>query len=215
MKPKTCPNCQKEFTPKDYRRECCSYSCARYWWGKHNEPLHTWLGRKRSPENCKNISEGTKRAWADPVKKENMRNNGRRIISAEEIKRRTASWKKFYSENPSFMADCLRRRPVSSLEQRYINIFQELNIPARFVGNGELMIGRRNPDFVFEDKRVVVEVYYRRHKEYLRGKSIDVWQSQRTDFFKSYGWETVYLDETESYKDKVLSKFMELGLVEG
>jgi very-short-patch-repair endonuclease len=213
MKSKVCPNCEKEFIPKDSRRICCSYSCARYWWGKHNEPLHTRRGVKCTPEEIKKISEGTKRAWADPVKRENMRNNGKRIISDDEIQRRTASWKKFYSEHPSFMADCLRRRPISSLEQRYINIFKELNLPLRFVGNGELMLGRRNPDFVFEDKRVVVEVYYRRHKEYLRGKSIAEWQSHRTEIFKSYGWDTVYLDETESYKDKVESKFRELGLV--
>jgi len=197
MKSKVCLYCKKEFIPKDYRRKCCSYSCARYEWGKHNEPLHTWRGRRRSEENKKKISEGVKRAWADDVKRE-------KIIKGVLEQ---------YSKNPFLLANRLHRRNISSLEQRYINIFQELKIPIRFVGNGDLMIGRRNPDFVLDNKNILVEVYYRKHKEYLRGMSIDEWKSQRTRFFQSYGWETIYFDETESYKDIVNFKFKELGLV--
>jgi len=90
---------------------------------------------------------------------------------------------------------CLQRRPMSSLEVKVMGIIREFDLPFKFVGNGDFFIEKKNPDFVSTgERKVVVEVFARKHKELFRGGVIR-WIKERRKLFLRKGWVTVFLDE--------------------
>jgi len=90
---------------------------------------------------------------------------------------------------------CLRRRCMSSLESRMLEIIQKFNLPYRFVGNGQFMIGGKCPDFInVNGEKIALEVFYRRHKDQFRG-GVDKWMRERAELFAQYGWKIIFLDE--------------------
>lgn len=97
----------------------------------------------------------------------------------------------------------LQRRPMSSLEEKFNRIVESAKLPFRFVGNGEVFIGRKNPDFVASDgRRIAVEVFYRRHKDQFRG-GVDVWKAEREAEFGKNGWRVLFFDETQVQAERV------------
>ncbi|MBE3128585.1 MAG: hypothetical protein IMZ60_02780 [Actinobacteria bacterium] len=99
----------------------------------------------------------------------------------------------------------LGKRGMSSLEIKYNNLFNELGLDLKFVGNGNFFVGNKCPDFINEKKKIAVEVFYKKHKEYFKG-SCDKWIIERTKYFNSFGWNIIFLDETESNKNKIMEK---------
>ena len=89
----------------------------------------------------------------------------------------------------------------SSLELKFEQIIDNLNLPYSFVGNGEFFIGRKCPDFISTNgKKIAIEVYYRLHKErYGPAKSwgIEHWIQERKEYFNKYGWDVLFFDETQ------------------
>lgn len=98
---------------------------------------------------------------------------------------------------------CLQRRPMSSLEVKFNQIICEEGLPFRFVGNGEVFVGRKNPDFVAIDgSKLAIEVFYRRHKEAFRG-GVEKWRSEREAAFNEFGWKLLFFDETQVQTERV------------
>jgi hypothetical protein len=111
-----------------------------------------------------------------------------------------------YKNNPELVKRCLRRHEKSSLELKMESIMTELKLPYKFVGNGEVVIGGKNPDFVnCNGEKVAVEVYYRKHKEKFRGGTVE-WMNDRQRLFQMYGWKLVFFDETETNVESVSQK---------
>lgn len=97
----------------------------------------------------------------------------------------------------------LRRRSMSSLEVSFIKIVADAGLPFRFVGNGDVFVGRKNPDFVATNgEKLAVEVFYRRHKEQFRG-GVELWKSEREAEFNKHGWRVMFFDETEVKHERV------------
>jgi len=99
---------------------------------------------------------------------------------------------------------CLRRRIPSSLEVKFQNIINKHNLPYKYVGDGKFFIESLNPDFInTNSEKVAIEVYARYYKR--RNKiSIKEWKKERTQVFKSYGWQVIYFDETGVNEKNVL-----------
>jgi very-short-patch-repair endonuclease len=99
----------------------------------------------------------------------------------------------------------LRRRSMSSLEIKFQKIITQYNLPYKFVGNGEFFIERKNPDFVnINGEKKAIEVYYKKHKEQFRNMTIDEWKEERKFVFNKYGWEVLFLDETQVNENYIL-----------
>lgn len=97
----------------------------------------------------------------------------------------------------------LHRRPKSSLEIKFENIINDNELPYKFVGNGEFIIERKNPDFINTNgKKIAIEVYYRKHKNMFRN-GLEDWKDNRKQVFSKYGWELLFFDETEVNEDNV------------
>ena len=100
----------------------------------------------------------------------------------------------------------LRRHPVSSLETKFQEIINGYNLPYKYVGNGKFFIERKNPDFInINGEKKAVEVYARKHKEKMKGITINQWKNERKKVFAKYGWELLFFDETELNEKNILS----------
>lgn len=99
---------------------------------------------------------------------------------------------------------CLRRRIPSSLEEQFQDIINKHNLPYKYVGNGEFILGSYNPDFInTNSEKIAVEVYVRYYKR-RNEVGIEEWKKKRSEVFKSYGWTLLFFDEIEVSEKNVL-----------
>lgn len=80
----------------------------------------------------------------------------------------------------------------NQLELYFSWLCSKYDIPLRYVGDRKLYIGRKNPDFVNEDKKIVVEIWG------------NFWHDNddpniRINYFRSHGWKCLILKENEIY----------------
>jgi len=97
----------------------------------------------------------------------------------------------------------LKRKPTR-LEKDVSNLLVDLfRNEWKYVGNSSFLIGTKNPDFVVENKRLCMEVFHEYHKirNYV---SVDNYITQRQAYFKSYGWNCVFISYTEFYNNQPL-----------
>ena len=134
-----------------------------------------------NPERGKHISEGVGRYWNTPGNREN----------------RSEYWKKRWAEDKEYQSNQAKannRRP--NFDEVWLGSILERNFPNewRYVGNGEVVIGGKCPDFLHISDGLIIEMfggYW--HKE----EEID----SRTKHFEGYGhrvlviWDYELLDK--------------------
>lgn len=110
-------------------------------------------------ERMRHMFAGRQRSWDDPDRRE----------------RRVRAW--FAS---------LARKP-SDIEQRLIDIIERFNLPYKYVGNGEFLLGGKNPDFLnVNGHKKLIEMFGDMwHK---RGSEVG-----RQAFFRQYGFDTLII----------------------
>jgi len=109
--------------------------------------------------------------------------------------------------DPEFIEKMRTSRKVkpTSIEKKFMSICQEHKLPFRYVGNGEVWIARKNPDFInIDGKKQVIEVlgnYWHNEEE----------TQKRIKHYAKYGFECIPIWEND-LKDirLVLSKLGEL-----
>lgn len=117
-------------------------------------------------------------------------------LTPEQIEK-VASKLRGRKQSPENIRKRLRRRTPSSLELKMIILIEKHNLPYRFVGNGSFFIEGLNPDFVnCNGEKIAVEVFYRKHKNLFAG-GLENWKFRRLSVFRKYGWDIIFLDETE------------------
>ena len=139
---------------------------------------------KLSDETKKKISESVKLLWKD------------KKYRTKVIKAHKKQW-----EDPEYRKKVLHRRTPSHYEQRIINMIDKNNLSYKFVGNGEIWMGRCNPDFINSNgKKALIEVYGTHQKRSNFG-SIKKYEQTRTKNFKKYGFKVIFLNENDLFKD--------------
>jgi len=118
---------------------------------------------KYRADGLKNLFESRDRAWADPEKKaEWIKNN----LKANRI------------------------RPTS-IEQTIIDVCQEYSLPYKYVGNGEVIIEGKNPDFICTNGcKTILECYGR----YWHQPEDE---PERKEYFLKFGYKTLILWDYE------------------
>jgi hypothetical protein len=87
----------------------------------------------------------------------------------------------------------LMKRPTS-FEQKIIDLIKENNLPFKYVGNGQFLINFKNPDFINENDKIAIEVFYswfkirdygsvENYKEFCKNKLEE--------------WKVVFIDEND------------------
>lgn len=147
----------------------------------------------------KHISKKHKIALLQAVQG-NTWNKGRRVGEETRKKMSIAQSKR----TRIMIKNMLRRHEKSSLEIVFEKIIKNNKLPYKWVGNGQVMIGRKNPDFVNTNgKKIAIEVYYRKHKNQFRS-GLDKWKKDRKIIFSRYGWELLFFDETMVNENDVI-----------
>lgn len=155
-------------------------------------------------------------------------NDDKRLIQSEEskIKRSIISKKKW--EDPEYRHKVITRslkalfgkRPTN-LEIKFIQLIKKYNLPFKYIGDGKLIIGGCNPDFISTNKRkLIIEVANKIHHP-------DNYEVRRYAIFAKFGyrtctiWGPTFRDKNwESNIIKLLidrnfieSKFVSVGLL--
>ena len=100
-------------------------------------------------------------------------------------------WMKISEESFYKMIFEAQKRKPTSIERRVINIIDEHQLPYRYVGDGEIWIAGKCPDFInIDGEKKLIE---------LQG---DYWHTKeetqnRAKFFNAYGFETLFIWESE------------------
>ena len=91
----------------------------------------------------------------------------------------------------------LLTRPTS-LEKKMISIINKYSLPYKYVGNGQIWIGGKNPDFIHKTKQKLIEVgnVYHHQNNYAE---------KRQTHFAEYGWES-YIFITNKLNEEVILK---------
>lgn len=166
--------------------------------------------------SCVGINTGKVRSEATRLKISLAKNgqvspNKGRVFS-DEWRKRLSKSHIGYKPTEEQIKKVLRRREMSSLEISFNKIINENKLPYKFVGNGEILIGRKNPDFVnVNGRKIAIEVFYTKHKIKFRETDIDTWKNERAKIFNQYGWTLLFFNETQVNNDDVLR---ELGSAE-
>ena len=161
-------------------------------------------GRKLSKIQIEKQRESLKEKWEDPLFKDRMSNAHKGYKPSEKHKENIRKALKNLPEE--VIKRKLKRNPISSLEKKFLDIINKLNLPYKFVGNGEVIIGRKCPDFVNTNgQKIAVEVFYRRHKQLFRG-NVEGWKEERKDIFKKYGWDLKFFNEVEVNEKEIVKR---------
>jgi len=174
------------------------------------------IGRKHTEEWKKRISErvkGNKFALGQKHTKEWKQQNSilHKGRKRSEITRQRLSEAKLGKKNPMYgkkltkeqIRKFLRRRPMSYLETVTQKVIDKHYLPYKFVGNGAFFIENLNPDFInTNSKKIAVEVYSKRQKDFFRDGGTEAWKYKRIKVFSKYGWSIIFLEQkdmTEQY----------------
>ena len=89
----------------------------------------------------------------------------------------------------------LMKRP-SSFEQKISDLCFKYNLPFIYKGNGDFLINFKNPDFVNEKDKIVIEVFYSWYKIRNYG-SVENYKKFCIDKYEPLGWKVIFLDEQD------------------
>ena len=149
--------------------------------------------RCNEPENIQRVSALHKRLWTDPEYAKMMNDKKRTEANRRSIG--TKAKKRF--EDPEYMKKVLHRRIPSYPEQIFINLCKEF----KYVGNGDLNIGGKNPDFVsIKDDHKLIEIWGKHFKEGRNPQDL-------IDFYKVRGYQCIIIWASElRYPENVVAK---------
>jgi hypothetical protein len=134
------------------------------------------------------------------------------------IKRRSNSKSiKIRYEDPQYKARVIKaslkgllKRPTS-YEQKICDLCLKYNLPFIYKGNGDFLINFKNPDFVNEEQKIVIEVFYSWFKIRDYG-SVENYKDFCRKKYNPAGWRVIFIDEfdinSENWEDNCLQKII-------
>uniref|UniRef100_A0A6M3M4E2 Nuclease associated modular domain-containing protein n=1 Tax=viral metagenome TaxID=1070528 RepID=A0A6M3M4E2_9ZZZZ len=167
---------------------------------KHLGKNSVLFGKHLSAETRKKISIAKKGKPLSETHKQSLRKPKRE--GTGEIRRRIA-----LARPDEITRKCLIRRVPSSLEKRFLDIVDKLHLPYRFIGNGDFIIERKNPDFInMNGEKILVEVYCTKHKERFRDSGVEGWKQERLNVFGKYGWKVEFFNELQINEKEIKTR---------
>ena len=153
-----------------------------------HRPYFGMLGKHHSPETIikiKKSNKGRKHRSPGSFTESHKRNIG--IVVRKRF------------EDPGYLKKIMRRRIPSYPEQIFANLCSEF----QYVGNGQLMIDGKNPDFVDLSGTKLVEIW---------GEYWHIGQNpqDRINFFKARGYDCLIIKASElRYPEQIMAKVRE------
>lgn len=152
------------------------------------------------------VSEGRKKLWKNPEFREKMipiltqtsrnANKDKDFLKAKsEMMKGKWSDEEWRKKTIEASLKGLFKRPTS-FEQKIILLCSKYRLPFIYSGDGRILVGYKNPDFIDEKNKMIIEVFLNYFKEKNYG-SIENYIKQRGEYFKKYGYKTIFIREEE------------------
>lgn len=146
-----------------------------------------------SPELRQQRSDRMKRRWADPVERRKLSGT----VVTQEKKRQIM---KAHCNEPGYLKRILSRRPPSNEETAFMAFLADHGFSYQYVGDGSLVIGGRNPDFLSADgqKRLIElwgDCYHQQHMS-----------QSRIEHFSQYGYRTLIIWASEMVNPDIVAE---------
>ena len=186
------------------------YHCSNTWVKKGSIGLSK--GKKHSEETKRLISEHSSHhpSWNKGTHKSGM--DGKKHSELTKQKMSESAKKRGFTELwwESLMKSHSMNFKKSSLEKKFEEIINKFNLPYRFVGHGDFLVGMKNPDFInVNGEKIAIEVYCIKHKIFFQAKEgIDNWKLNRSQIFAKYGWKIEFFDETQINEKEILKRLI-------
>jgi len=152
------------------------YNAVRQWMLKYNIPRRTYSETAK----LRHFSKETREKLRKIALKSWKNNRARRLKHLEKL-----------HTNEEIIAKrlkSLRKRPTS-LEKKFMEIIEKHNLPFKYCGDGSVLIGYKNPDFVCTNgAKVCIEIRARNICRVFQGESPEEWARKRIEHFKKWGW---------------------------
>lgn len=133
-------------------------------------------------------------------------------IKNEKSKKMKSHWKdrEYKEKNIEAILKGLFKRPTR-LEQKFIDFCKKYNLPFLYCGDGSLLIGFKNPDFVESNgKKICVETANKAEKKIFWKMSPSQYETVRQNHFLKYGWKCYVVWEDElKHEDKLFERVKE------
>jgi len=208
---------EAKFSPrKGLRKWCCESACSRcpavrklYGSPGSKNPRY---GKEVSVETREKISRGNKgktkgrpkseefkKILRDRMKGQNNPQFGKENTKSQKEKKRKTMREKFKNDKEyvkRWIAG-MNSKP-NKCEIKVMEILDKV-CPKKFkyVGNYTKWIGRRNPDFIDEEDKKIIEHFGWVHTEENRGIPTDIHVAERIEYFERYGYKTLIIWEHE------------------
>jgi very-short-patch-repair endonuclease len=162
-------------------------------------------GKKWTNENSrKKISVASKTRWQNQDYAKKMVNNSRLYWgNPENIKKASIASKKNW-ENIEYVKKVRARKTPSGLEIKFIDLINENNWNLIYIGDFQLNIGRKFPDFWDGDKKLVeLFGYYHNDEEEAQ---------QKIEHYKKFGYDCLVVwasDLNKNQKDRTVKKVLD------
>ncbi len=166
-----CLCCQKVINRNPYRVQhtrypTCSLKCkhrfdSRLKAGSGNP----FYGKTHSKETKATLSKVILQRWGKPIYRAKMEEMLRLVARPKAIcalkgRKRPDLVKR--NADPGFQQKCrkaLFKRPTKP-EEQFMDMVEEFNLPYAYTGNGEVMVGTKNPDFIGTlNPKKIVEIF--------------------------------------------------------
>lgn len=176
---------------------------------KGNKPWNTGLTKQTDPRIKKHFSQ-QRRGKDNPAYKTMINNNPAKkaevrlkISKALRGRKLKEEWKKKIFAKRHKMLKGLQKRPTKP-EKLLIKIIRKFELPLRYVGNGEFMLGKLCPDFVGTNKKnKVIEVFGRAfHDPDKTFREKIPWHQQywgRIVYYAQFGFDCLILWDNEIF----------------
>lgn len=158
-----------------------------------------------NPEIGKKISQTLKGRipWNKGLKNDpRMANQAK--AGVERMKKMNSNWHKHHTEES--IKRTMSVQSPTSIEIKLTKIMDKYGFPFRFVGNGQVMIGRKIPDFINTNhKKQLIEIFSRYwHSLEKTGRTEYEEEQYRINIFKEFGYSTLIIWEDELDNEELL-----------
>jgi hypothetical protein len=195
-------------------KEKCSYNCGRD--ARYIFEVSGKFCCSRYLQSCPSIKK--KNSKTNSIK-QSGKNNGMygKKHTKEAIRKNRESNKKLWNDPKSFFNSAEWRRRVSKAAnirpnnpEKVIHKILSDIFPGKFeyTGDFSFWIGRKNPDFVNKENKLVIEYF----GEYYHSKEEE---TPRINYFKKFGYKTLIIWESELKTDYIanrIKKFVERSI---
>jgi len=175
---------------------------------RHEVYGHPMEGREQSEETVERIKE----SMPDLSGENNPMYGRERPDASKQLKEWREEHPMTGEDNPNYggLPEEHRRKALSSrkpteLEQRFIEVCENYDLPFKYVGDGKFWVENMNPDFIeCNGKKIAIEIlgeYWHSDEEF----------QERKEKFAEYGWECIGIweHEIEKASDSELVSFLD------